>query len=224
MFIPLALGGGDVNTSRYLDQERNFLMSRQVKIFMAGFFSAVCLAALLLAVRPQAASGSGDIDAVLYKLDFVLQELRILREEVARLHESFTSSPGDVRSERADEARETSEVISELRSMKAAALMYYADNLNMGIEGLSSALLVSRNNLGNLFRLYLNDPAKYNGPEFVMEVREIDGGNIWLAGRDVSGKSEGVRRFLRARAEGAGLLSEDGSTYRGENVVYVLVR
>jgi len=60
--------------------------------------------------------------------------------------------------------------------------------------------------------------------EFILEIQRINGKNAWLAGRDVSGKSEGVKRSLRERASSAGLLAEDAKPYRGENIVYMLVR
>ncbi|MCL2010035.1 MAG: hypothetical protein FWG71_05745 [Synergistaceae bacterium] len=184
------------------------------------------MAALFFVVTPQAASGEGDAAAVLDKLDTVLLELKILREEIAGLRENFNSfaNPSGVRIERADEAREASEVIGELRGIKSAALMFYTDNMGMGEERLSAAILQSKNSVGSLLRQYLDNPAKYNRPEFILEIQRINGKNAWLAGRDVSGKSEGVKRSLRERASSAGLLAEDAKPYRGENIVYMFVR
>jgi hypothetical protein len=194
------------------------MVSEQAKIFVAGFCSAVCLGGFFLVASPQSASGE---DAP------VLQEVKALRAEVAEFRQEFlrfAETPTVLRPERPEEAREASQIISELRGLKGALLMYYADNMDIGEETLSAAILLSKNNVEALVRDYLDNPSKFNSPEYTLSVVKNNDRNLWLVGRDVSKRSRTVKRFLRGKAKSAQLLRDDGNSYDGGNIVYILVR
>jgi len=197
------------------------ITSAQGRIFIAGFCSALCLAALFFAMQPKAASGNtGDTDAI-------LRELRIIREEIAGIRQDLDSllmflylahgMGGDSFSDAAD----ASSIINDLRDMRAASLMFYADNMeafhNETITDITLDMLAEF--MGNPEK-FQNDGAPY--------ICGISADGRWWVGFNLenAGKGDGVREILTEKAGSVGLHGEldTGVPYSGQDIVWMLVR
>ena len=197
---------------------KNFTASAQGRIFIAGFCSALCLVALFFAIQPKAASGDNDA---------IMRELRVIREEIAELRQGMDSLlvflylAHDADGGASRDAADAADIINDLRDMKAAFLMLYADNMeafyNETITDITLEMLAE----------YVSNPQKFqnDGEPYICGI-SADG--RWWVGFNLenAGKSDGVREILSERAGLAGLNGElDTSViYSGQDIVWMLVR
>jgi hypothetical protein len=116
--------------------------------------------------------------------------------------------------QRSAEKAETANIVSDLRSMKAASFMFHADNLGE-IEKGAVTIDVAK------LKPYLDKPDKYDSGAYIFE--ELDG--KWWVGIDLRGKSPGIREMLKGRTA-AGLLGEKnlGVPYTAQDIVWMCVR
>ena len=121
----------------------------------------------------------------------------------------------------ADE-RDASNIISELRNMKAASMMFYADNMDKGNAALTQ-LINTRGSAKTLLAPYMNNSEKFNS-DYLFTAAEVDGKTKWFVGFYVEQKSEGVKKILQERSSAAALLNETMKPYSGGKYVLMIVR
>lgn len=198
----------------------------QTKIFLAGFCSAACIVAVFLTLQPKPASGDNDA---------VLQELKALREEVTGFRQDFQgflnllgagpaqkgATSNNVPATDQDSV-EASNIVSDLRNLKAAALMFYADNLEKGDANLEK-LINADDSATSLLAVYTDHPEKF-GAEYRFKVVASGSKKLWVVGMDIAQKPEGVKNKLQDRAKTVGLLSEAMELYTGGNWVFMVAR
>jgi hypothetical protein len=185
------------------------VFSKQLKIFTAGFCTAFCLVALFGVVQPKAASGDDDA---------ILRELKGLREELAGFRKDFNelidlTGIREVAQRKA--SAEVAQIIGELRNMKAASMMFYADSMdeiNKGTVAISVAKL----------KPYVDNPNRYDSGIYIFETFN----NKWWVGVNLEGKSSGVKIELKNRAQSTGLLGERNlkEPYTGQDIVWMIAR
>ena len=178
-------------------------------------------ASVLLTAPPFAAAAENEA---------VLRELAALREEVAGLREEMRTlaeyvmgksgaafdSPSKLSSDLpsndlpSNEDQRARYITEELRVMKSAAILYYADHLGaQDMEaGFTAAFLAP----------YLSTGKIMDGGQ----TRVYD--KMWLVGCDVSNDSERLRLLLRYRARSLGLVDEHGEDYSGGDFVFMVAR
>ena len=157
-----------------------------------------------------------------------MRELRIIREEIAGLRQDLEplfmilyimgEGAEGAGSSYSDDAYA---IISDLHDLRAAGLMFYADNMeavhNDGITDVTLEMLAE----------YMANPERFqNGGDPYISGISADG--RWWVGFNLenAGKSDGVREMLIERAASAGLHGglDVGVLYSGQDVVWMLVR
>jgi hypothetical protein len=167
--------------------------------------------------------------AVAAENEAILRELMALREEVAALREEMriladhvmgkgetasdspSGSPSDLPSNLpSNEDQRVRYITEELRMMKSASLLYYADHL--GAKDMEAGFVAAS------LEAYLSTGKVMEGGQTRIH------GKVWLVGCDVSKDSEHVRRLLRDRARSLGLVDERGEDYSGGDAVFMVAR
>jgi general secretion pathway protein G len=145
---------------------------------------------------------------------FTLVELLIVIVIIGILASAMMLSSGA-----ATASAEATTVISELRSLRAAALMFYGDNMMTQPD-------ISPGGIADLVPYMDSDKiAKQASYKF-------DGNDYWWVGIDVSGRVNAVKTRLGASAQGIGLWAGTGSAtptstdvlYTGGDVVWMRAR
>jgi hypothetical protein len=114
------------------------------------------------------------------------------------------------------------DIVSSLRNLKAASMMFYADYMD---EINDRRIVIDTHNSVHFLMEYLDNPEKHRkGFTFVGET--VAGSQHWYVGADVSQESKDVRRQLQQRAREAGLVGSDKTTPYNENsgVVFMKAR
>ena len=150
--------------------------------------------------------------------------LLALREEIATLRLDLKAflSASSRRESMMDESLDASDIVTDLRRMKAAALMFYADNMDR----------VQRGNIdvsAKSFVPYLEP--KFDSPVYLLHTGGSDNDQRvkWWVGFDLiaTGKSEGVKELLRERANSVGLFASpnsDYTLYSDQDIVWMAAR
>ncbi|MDR1376026.1 MAG: hypothetical protein LBJ22_00830 [Synergistaceae bacterium] len=112
-------------------------------------------------------------------------------------------------------------VISELRNLKAATMMFYADNLDDIEAGKFDDLINSADSAEELLGKYLDDEID---EEYLFVTVQLKGEKKWLVGCDLSDQSPNFRKQLQEHANGAGLIDEEGNPYSGGDLVFMIAR
>ena len=139
---------------------------------------------------------------------FTLVELLIVIVIIGILAAAMLLSSGS-----ATASAEASNITSDLRSMKAAALMLFADSMdayNLGSLGNGSIAYLRR---------YMDNPAKFANTYYQFYIETgASGDNKWWVGFDLSAanKTREVRQKLGARALSIGIY-KDTSSYDDSN-------
>ncbi|MDR1376162.1 MAG: prepilin-type N-terminal cleavage/methylation domain-containing protein [Synergistaceae bacterium] len=159
---------------------------------------------------------------------FTLVELLIVIVIIGILASSMMLS-----STSATASAEVASIISELRNMKAATMMFYADSTDSVNDGTASAILASGGQDAlNLLKRYMDNPEKLTG-NYRFVQREIAGaGKKWFVGFVVSGNTTDVKERLQGKAASTGLLGStatnapaDLSAYeKSHNAVWMVAR
>jgi hypothetical protein len=156
-------------------------------------------------------------EAILRELTALREEIAALREEIRILSgrvvdegEAASGSPSGQSSDLpSNEDQRARYITEELRMMKSATILYYADHMGTDMEAgfvaasLEVYLSTGKIMEGGLTRIY---------------------GKMWLVGCDVSKDSERLRLLLRDRARSLGLVDERGEEYSGGNAVFMVAR
>ncbi|MDR1731959.1 MAG: prepilin-type N-terminal cleavage/methylation domain-containing protein [Synergistaceae bacterium] len=145
---------------------------------------------------------------------FTLVELLIVIVIIGILAAAMLLSSGA-----ATASAEASTIISDLRSMKAAALMLYADSMDV-FENTTYSLTV------NYLTPYVDNPAKYTiaGSPYGLSV---DSNERWWVYYNLSNKSSEVKSKLQGRAQTTGLLKSTNLTdsyTTASNTVWMVAR
>jgi hypothetical protein len=114
-----------------------------------------------------------------------------------------------------------SSIISELRNLKAATMMFYADNMDDVEAGKFDDLINSENSVEELLGKYLDNEAD---EEYLFITAQLDGKKRWLVGCDLSDKSPDLKGRLQGRAGQVGLIDEEGNPYSGGDLVFMIAR
>ena len=197
---------------------KNFTAPAQVRVFIAGFCSALCLAALFFAIQPKAASGDNDA---------IMRELRIIREEIAGIRQDLEPLlmilyiAQDMDGDGSRDAADASDIINDLRDMRAASLMLYADNIeafhNETITDITLEMLAE----------YMGNPEKFQN-DGAIYICGISADGRWWVGFNLenAGKGDGVRKMLSERAGSVELHGELDTDviYTSQDIVWMFVR
>jgi hypothetical protein len=113
------------------------------------------------------------------------------------------------------------DIISTLRTLKAAALMFYADNVEDVEAGKVDDLINSEGSVEVLLGEYMDFEAD---EDYFFLTVQLEGNKKWLVGRGLSDKSPGVKERLQGSADPLGLIDEEGNPYAGGDFVFMIVR
>ena len=149
---------------------------------------------------------------------FTLVELLIVIVIIGILAAAMLLSSGA-----ATASAEASNIVSDLRNMKAGALMFYADSMDDIENGTLTTLNVT------LLMPYVDNPSKYAGGNGNPYILTKDTDNKWWVGYDLTAgnKNSDVKSKLAGRAGTTGLLGSMslGVKYStGDTVVYMVAR
>ena len=157
-----------------------------------------------------------------------------LRREIASLREELASLRGTQQKpavgnttmlREMQSAERASQILSLLRTMKSAAVMYYVDEMDSIMEDptrfrekVNGDPLAVRNILGK----YLDVPATYDESCHFYVLND----NQWLVGYDLAGEDKSTLERLAAMAHqpGANLVNLDQSVWNGGLVICMKVR
>jgi general secretion pathway protein G len=129
---------------------------------------------------------------------FTLVELLIVIVIIGILAAAMMLSSGS-----ATAAAEASNVISDLRAMKAASLMLYADSMDDFNTASPKALSVA------YLKPYVDNPEKYKtGGNYIFA---SDTSGKWWVGFNLQGKTPEVKAKLKGKAKSIGLFNSKGN-------------
>ena len=146
---------------------------------------------------------------------FTLVELLIVIVIIGILAAAMMLSSGS-----ATASAEASNIISNLRSLKAAAVMLYADSMDDFNAGLQPKI-------ADMAR-YMDNPGKVSTDVYVVEVTATN--KKWYVGAKLGNYTKEVKDKLQGRKESVGLFKAPHDTvhakgdYDGSNVVYMVAR
>ena len=149
---------------------------------------------------------------------FTLVELLIVIVIIGILAAAMLLSSGS-----ATAAAEASNIISDLRSMKAAALMLYADSMDEFNVTPPPTLDVS------MLQRYVDNPKKYGtGTLYTLSsTGNATDGYKWWVGYTLSGATKEVKEKLAGKAKSVGLLGDKDLTVpfvETSSAVYMVAR
>ena len=208
-----------------------------------GFVGALVACVLLLPALCDGAETRKDIDlealrnmveSLAATLTVVSEDNAALRREIAFLREELASLRGTQQKPAAgntamlremQSAERASQILSLLRTMKSAAVMYYVDEMDSIMEDptrfrekVNGDPLAVRNILGK----YLDVPATYDESCHFYVLND----NQWLVGYDLAGEDESTleRLAVMARRPGMALVNLDLSVWNRGLVICMKVR
>ena len=174
------------------------------------------------------------LESLAATLTVVSEDNAALRREIASLREELASLRGTQQKPAAgntamlremQSAERASQIRSLLRTMKSAAVIFYAEELGSIMENptrfrekVNGDPLAVRNILGK----YLDVPATYDESCHFYVLND----NQWLVGYDLAGEDESTLERLAAMAHqpGANLVNLDQSVWNGGLVICMKVR
>jgi hypothetical protein len=116
---------------------------------------------------------------------------------------------------------EAADIVYNIRNLKAASMMFYADSMDEVADGKADALINAEGSVKLLLR-YVDNPEAYS--KYIFMGANLEGHYRWLVGDDLSDRSPSVKERLRRRAGTTGLIDENGNTYSGGNRVFMIAR
>jgi hypothetical protein len=116
---------------------------------------------------------------------------------------------------------EASIIISSLRNLKAASMMFYADSMDEVADGKADALINAEGSV-KLLLPYVDNPEAYS--KYIFKCANLEGNYRWLVGDDLSDRSPSVKERLQERTGTLGLIDENGNTYSGGDLVFMIAR
>ena len=208
-----------------------------------GFVGTLVACALLLPALCSGAEARKDIDLEALRsmvesfaatIAATSEDNAALRREIASLREELASLRGTQQKpavgnttmlREMQSAERASQILSLLRTMKSAAVIFYAEELGSIMENptrfrekVNGDPLAVRNILGK----YLDVPATYDESCHFYVLND----NQWLVGYDLAGEDKSTLERLAAMAHqpGANLVNLDQSVWNGGLVICMKVR
>ena len=208
-----------------------------------GFVGTLVACALLLPALCSGAEARKDIDLEALRsmvesfaatIAATSEDNAALRREIASLREELASLRGTQQKpavgnttmlREMQSAERASQILSLLRTMKSAAVMYYVDEMDSIMEDptrfrekVNGDPLAVRNILGK----YLDVPATYDESCHFYVLND----NQWLVGYDLAGEDKSTLERLAAMAHqpGTNLVNLDQSVWNGGLVICMKVR
>ncbi|MDR2528773.1 MAG: hypothetical protein LBD04_07140 [Synergistaceae bacterium] len=190
-----------------MNKMKKFITSIQARIFIAGFCSALCLAALVWVVQPQAASG--DEDAVIQRLKAIEDEMKGLRQDLKPLLELVNEvrNQAGLSRDLATDSTEASNVVSQLRNLKAASMMFYADSMDVINSENANNAINAAGSVKTLLGRYMDNPEMLSDLYLFRTTTYSDLGRKWFVGYNLSQVTAGVKEKLAGKAKSLGLYS-----------------
>ncbi|MDR2527932.1 MAG: prepilin-type N-terminal cleavage/methylation domain-containing protein [Synergistaceae bacterium] len=144
---------------------------------------------------------------------FTLVELLIVIVIIGILASSMLLS-----SSSATASAEASNIVSELRSLKAATMMFYSDSMDTVNSGGANTVINDPGSAKALLGKYMDNPEKLSGL-YLFKSTEIAGvGRKWFVGYNLSSVTGEVREKLAGKAKSTGLYSGAGSTQEPSSI------
>jgi hypothetical protein len=197
-------------------------MKKQMQIFGAGFCAAICLVMLFLMVQSKPASG--DDDALLKKMDAILEELTGLRKDFNDVIELTGIREVAEQRARAASSAEAANIISMLRNLKAATMMFFADSMDQfQNDGDMAIINLDNRSVERLLSPYMDNP-EHVKEKYLFIATKNNNTKRWLVGRSLSDVSVDVKRVLQQKAKDVKLYDEHNKFYSGGNVVFMIAR
>jgi hypothetical protein len=114
---------------------------------------------------------------------------------------------------------ESSNIISELRNMKAASMMFYSDHMN------EVSKLPAETNLIERLKPYFDNPERYNENYYIFVLLTINGEQRWLVGYNLEKTPTEVKEKLSERTHSVGLVNKRGEPYTVDDAfVFIVAR
>jgi prepilin-type N-terminal cleavage/methylation domain-containing protein len=158
---------------------------------------------------------------------FTLVELLIVIVIIGILASSMLLSSGS-----ATAAAEATNIISELRTLKAATMMFFSDSM----ADVRASTFISTVNSGSIklfLGKYMDNPEKLDA-NYLFKITTMGGGIKWFVGYDLTGAgvTNEVKEKLEGRGKSVGLLAGAANTgpnnlttyYTNERYVWMVSR
>lgn len=159
---------------------------------------------------------------------FTLVELLIVIVIIGILAAAMLLSSGS-----ATASAEASNIVSDLRNMKAAVLMFYADSMD-AVNAATfdvNTVFAGATDVRELLGRYVDNPEKYSNGLYFVRGTGGAGEQRWYVGYDATGAVQDVKDKLKGKANTTGLLGSTSNTlgatptaYNGENFVWMAAR
>ncbi|MDR2529105.1 MAG: prepilin-type N-terminal cleavage/methylation domain-containing protein [Synergistaceae bacterium] len=144
---------------------------------------------------------------------FTLVELLIVIVIIGILASSMLLSSAS-----ATASAEASNIVSELRSLKAATLMFYADSMDTVNSGGANGVINATGSAKNLLGKYIDNPGKLSNL-YLFKTTNISGvGRKWFVGYDLDQLTGEVKEKLAGKAKSTGLYSGATSNTPPNNI------
>ncbi|MDR2527933.1 MAG: prepilin-type N-terminal cleavage/methylation domain-containing protein [Synergistaceae bacterium] len=106
---------------------------------------------------------------------------------------------------------EASNIVSELRNLKAASMMFYSDSMDTVNAGEANSIINGSGSAKSLLGKYMDNPEKLSAL-YLFKTTEITGvGRKWVVGYNLAQVTAEVREKLAGKAKSTGLYSGGGS-------------
>jgi general secretion pathway protein G len=101
---------------------------------------------------------------------------------------------------------EAATIISELRNLKAATMMFYADSMDEINNGNATQILTDGGITAmNLLKPYMDNPEKLNNTNYMFVQGSINSAAKWFVGYNVAGAQGELKEKLKGKAASTGL-------------------
>jgi general secretion pathway protein G len=138
---------------------------------------------------------------------FTLVELLIVIVIIGILASSMMLS-----SSSATASAEAANIISELRSLKAATIMFFADSMDAVNNGTANTEINKPLSAKTLLGKYMDNPEKLSALYLFRQTNVSSYGKRWFVGFDLQNGSAELKEKLHSKAASTGLFGTNGPT------------
>ncbi|MDR1377432.1 MAG: prepilin-type N-terminal cleavage/methylation domain-containing protein [Synergistaceae bacterium] len=137
---------------------------------------------------------------------FTLVELLIVIVIIGILASSMLLS-----SSSATASAEAANIVSELRNLKAATMMFFADSMDAVNRGEANSVINSGNSAKILLGKYIDNPEKIS-TLYLFRQTNVSTGSKWFVGFDLTNATSELKEKLQGRAAATGLYGTSGTS------------